>query len=243
MEFEGAFSERETKKIWNYEFPVLTLCYKVLFMNEQNQQTLETLQDIKRIMERSSRFISLSGLSGIAAGICALAGAWFANKEFGPYYGRYDYREEYSGEDFQQLKFRLLVIALAVLAAALASAFYFTWRKARHNKLPVWDLTAKRLTINMLIPPVAGGLFILAMYQYNEWRFISPACLVFYGLALVNASKYTLSDVRYLGLLQILLGLINTQFPEKGLYFWAAGFGLLHIIYGFVMWWKYEKNA
>jgi len=243
MEFEGAFSEGETKKIWNYEFPVLTLCYKVLFMNEQNQQTLETLQDIKRIMERSSRFISLSGLSGIAAGICALVGAWFANKEFGPYYGRYEYREEYSGEDFEQLKFRLLVIALAVLAAALASAFYFTWRKARHNKLPVWDLTAKRLSINMLIPLVAGGLFILAMYQYNEWRFIAPACLIFYGLALVNASKYTLSDVRYLGLFQILLGLINTQFPEKGLYFWAAGFGLLHIIYGFVMWWKYEKNA
>jgi len=234
---------KQTKKIWNYEFRVFTLYFKVLSMNEQNQQTLETLQDIKRIMERSSRFISLSGLSGIAAGICALVGAWFANKEFAPYYGRYEYRGEYAGEDFQQLKFRLLVIALAVLAAAWASAFYFTWRKARHNKLPVWDLTAKRLTINMLIPLVAGGLFILAMYQYNEWRFISPACLVFYGLALVNASKYTLSDVRYLGLLQILLGLINTQFHEMGLYFWAAGFGLLHIIYGFVMWWKYEKNA
>ena len=212
-------------------------------MNEQNQQTLETLQDIKRIMERSSRFISLSGLSGIAAGICALVGAWFANKEFTPYYGSYESRGEYAGEDFQHLKFRLLVIALAVLAAALVSSFYFTWRKARHNKLPMWDLTAKRLTINMLIPLVAGGLFILALYQYDEWRFISPACLIFYGLALVNASKYTLSDVRYLGLFQILLGLINTQFHEKGLYFWAAGFGLLHIIYGFVMWWKYEKNA
>src|SRR5688500_12443000 len=100
MEFEEPLVSRKTKKIWNYEFPVLTLCYKVLFMNEQNQQTRETLQDIKRIMERSSRFISLSGLSGIAAGICALVGAWFANKEFGPYYGRYDYRDNYSGEDF-----------------------------------------------------------------------------------------------------------------------------------------------
>src|SRR5687767_5555776 len=199
-------------------------------MNEENQQTLETLQDIKRIMERSSRFISLSGLSGIAAGICALVGAWFANKEFAPYYSSYESRGEYAGEDFQQLKFRLLVIALAVLAAAWTSAFYFTWRKARHNKLPVWDLTAKRLTINLLIPLVAGGLFILAMYQYDEWIFIAPACLVFYGLALVNASKYTLTDVKYLGLLQILLGLINTQFVGYGLYFWAAGFGVLHII-------------
>src|SRR6188474_2933759 len=210
-------------------------------MTEQNQQPLETLQDIKRLMERSSRFISLSGLSGIAAGICALAGAWFANKELAPYYGNHrvrgDFLDGYEGEDFPQLKFRLLVIAAAVLVAALVSAFYFTWRKARHNKLPVWDLTARRLTINMLIPLVTGGLFILAMYQYNEWKFISPACLIFYGLALVNASKYTLTDVRYLGLLQILLGLINTQYVGYGLYFWAVGFGVLHIIYGFVMWW------
>lgn len=216
--------------------------FKVLFMTEQNQQPLETLQDIKRMMERSSRFISLSGLSGIAAGICALVGAWFAYKELEPYYKGYNDRGGYSGEDFQTLKFRLLVIALAVLAAALVSSFYFTWRKARQNKLPVWDLTAKRLMTNMLIPLVSGGLFLLAMYQYNEWRFIAPACLVFYGLALVNAGKYTLTDVRYLGLFQILLGLISTQFVGYGLYFWAAGFGVLHIIYGFVMWWKYEKS-
>ena len=212
-------------------------------MTEQNQQTLETLQDIKRIMERSSRFISLSGLSGIAAGICALAGAWFAYKEFAPYYTEYNGRGVYSGEDFQLLKLRLLFIAIAVLAAALVSSFYFTWRKAKHNKLPIWDITAKRLMINMLIPLVTGGLFILALYRYNEWMFIAPACLIFYGLALVNASKYTLTDVRYLGLFQILLGLINTQFVGYGLYFWALGFGVLHIIYGFVMWWKYEKNS
>jgi len=129
-------------------------------MNEQNQQTLETLQDIKRMMERSSRFISLSGLSGIAAGICALVGAWFARKEFEPYYKSYEKRGDFAGDDFQQLKLRLLIIALAVLAAAWMSAFYFTWRKARHNKLPIWDLTAKRLTINMLIPLIAGGLFM-----------------------------------------------------------------------------------
>ena len=152
-------------------------------MNEQNQQTLDTLQDIKRMMERSSRFISLSGLSGIAAGICALLGAWFANKEFEPYYKNFDYRGSYSGDDFEQLKLRLLIIALAVLGAALVSAFYFTWRKAKHNKLPIWDLTAKRLTINMLIPLITGRFFIHPMNQVNEWRFIAPACLIFYGLA------------------------------------------------------------
>jgi hypothetical protein len=210
-------------------------------MNQQNQ-SLETLQDIKRIMERSSRFISLSGLSGIAAGICALIGAWFARKEFEPYYKDYEARGGFAGSDFQTLKFRLLIIALAVLAAAWLSAFYFTWRKAKQNKIPIWDSTARRLTINLLIPLMAGGIFVLALYQQNDWAFITPACLVFYGLALVNASKYTLTDIRYLGYCEIVLGLINTQFAGYGLYFWAAGFGVLHIIYGFAMWWKYEKN-
>ena len=94
----------------------------------------------------------------------------------------------------------------------------------------------------MLIPLATGGLFILAMLQYDEWRYIAPSCLIFYGLTLVNASKYTLTDIRYLGLMEIVLGLINTQFIGYGLYFWAVGFGVLHIVYGAIMWWKYERN-
>jgi hypothetical protein len=94
----------------------------------------------------------------------------------------------------------------------------------------------------MAIPLVTGGLLILAILRYDEWRFIAPLCLIFYGLALVNGSKYTLSEIRYLGICEILLGLINTQFVGYGLYFWAAGFGVLHIIYGFVMWWRYERS-
>ncbi len=211
-------------------------------MTEHPQQTLETLQDIKRMMERSSRFISLSGLSGIAAGICALIGAWFAKQKLDDYYVTFN-KDGYGDTNFYELKADLFIIAMLVLVAALMSAFYFTWRKAKHNKLPIWDLTTKRLAINMLIPLVAGGLFIMAFYQHDEWRYIAPACLVFYGLALVNASKYTLTDVRYLGFCEIILGLINTQFVGYGLFFWAAGFGLLHIIYGFAMWWKYERNA
>lgn len=217
-------------------------------MSEKNQPDpvsqsgLEALQDIKRIMERSSRFISLSGLSGIAAGICALAGAWFAQSKFGRYYHRYDERNFYEGSDFQQLKSELFVVAGIVLAAALTASFYFTWRKARQSHLPVWNHTSRKLLINMIIPLAAGGLFILALLQHNDWRFVAPSCLIFYGLALINAGKYTFTDIRYLGLLEVALGLINTQFIGYGLYFWAIGFGVLHIIYGAIMWWKYERK-
>lgn len=217
--------------------------YKVLFMSNQNQsETLRDISDIKRIMERSSRFISLSGLSGIAAGLCALAGAYFAYTILGKYYSDYN-QKGYTDENFIELKSKLLILAAIVLAAALIVAYIFTWRRAQKNRLPIWDLTARKLMWNVLIPLISGGLFILAMLRYSEWRFVAPACLIFYGLALVNGSKYTLTDIRYLGFMEIILGLVNMQYTGYGLYFWAAGFGVLHIVYGVIMWMKYERSA
>lgn len=209
-------------------------------MSEQNQH-LDAIHDIRRMMKRSSKFLSLSGLSGIAAGCWALIGAYFAYDWIAEYYNNYG-NNGYSGAVFQKLKFNLLLLAAAVLAAALVSAFFFTWRRASRNKLPFWDHTTRSLTLNMLIPLITGGLLILAMLRYDEWRFVGPLSLVFYGLALVNASKYTINDILYLGLSEIVLGLLNTQFIGYSLYFWAVGFGVLHIIYGFAMWWKNERR-
>lgn len=213
-------------------------------MSEKNQQhdSLQDIHDIRQIMERSSRFISLSGLSGIAAGVCALVASWFAYDWIAEYYTRYDSRKGYYGVDFQHLKLNLMALAAGVLVIALGLAYYFTWRRARHNKVALWNLTSRKLMWNLLIPLVSGGIFILAMLNENEWRFVAPACLIFYGLALVNGSKYTLSEIRYLGYFEIMLGLISTQFVGYGLYCWAFGFGVLHIIYGTIMWWKYERK-
>ncbi len=210
--------------------------------NQPAADSLKDIQDIRRIMERSSRFISLSGLSGIAAGVCALVACWFASQQIADYYKQYDMAGHFDGPAFQRLKLNLLVLAAAVLSIALVTAFYFTWRRAHQKKLPVWDLTSRKLAWNMIVPLASGGLFVLAMLQYNEWRFVAPGCLIFYGLALVNGSKYTLSDIRYLGYLEIILGLVCTQFTGYGLYFWAAGFGVLHVVYGVGMWWRYERE-
>jgi hypothetical protein len=215
-------------------------------MNSQNQP-IEDLQHIKKMMERSSRFISLSGLSGISAGICALTGAWFAysslylyNQEHNILYtkeqGRYT-----SGDSLTVLTTDLLTIALLTFAGACITSFFFTWLRSKKNGTSLWGTTTLRLFWNTVIPLASGGLFLFRSMQLENYELIAAGCLIFYGLALVNASKYTLSEVRYLGYCQILLGIVNLWMPGYSLYFWAAGFGVLHIVYGLLMWFKYER--
>lgn len=204
-------------------------------MNEQ-KQSLEALQDIKRMMERSSKFISLSGWSGISAGICALIGAWLANKELNLWY---TYSSGY--DSYRSLLTKLILIGIGTFAGAFLSALLFTALRSKKTKVPLWGSTTARLLWNLLIPLIIGGIFLLRMIQLHQYQLIAPGCLLFYGLALINASKYTLGEIRYLGYGQLILGVSNLWMGSHGLYFWAAGFGCLHIIYGIVMWLKYEK--
>ena len=209
---------------------------------DSQQQSLADIQDIKRIMERSSRFISLSGLSGIAAGCFGLAASAIAYSWINNYYVNYNGRGHWDLNDFAQLEWKLFLLGIFTMGLALLSGFYFTWKKAKRSNMVVWNTSSKRLLINLGIPLLTGGVFIYAMLLNNEWKFIGPACLLFYGLALINGSKYTLDEIRYLGILEIILGCINLFLPGYGLYFWAAGFGILHIIYGVLMWNKYERT-
>ncbi len=212
-------------------------------MNNENEQ-LEALSEIRSMMERSSRFISLSGLSGVAAGVFALAGAALVyNHLHLGITSAWDYNEviNMTNAEFSNFFFFLMVTATGVLLASLAAGIFFTVRKAKVARLKVWDATAKRLVINMFIPLVAGGLFCLSLLMHHIIGVVPPAVLIFYGLACVNASKYTLHDVRYLGLIEIVLGLIGLVFMEYSLLLWAIGFGVLHIIYGIVMYYKYER--
>ncbi len=135
-----------------------------------------------------------------------------------------------------------MLVAAAVLLGALTTGSYFTWRKARQQGLPIWDLTARKAMFNLAVPLVTGGLFILGMIYNGFFGFISPACLIFYGLALINASKYTMPELRYVGFSEAILGILATFWLGYGLFFWALGFGVVHILYGILMWWKYERT-
>lgn len=201
-------------------------------------QNLQTLKDIRKIMERSSRFISLSGWSGITAGTCALIGAvvaWYRIKFY--------YSQEFNSDFVCPgcLKRDLLLIATFVFAAAFITAILFTFLKSKREGVAIWGNSARRLLWNTLLPMIVGAFMLWRMMELRQYELVAPASLIFYGLALVNGSKYTMGEVRYLGYAEIILGIINLWLYHAGLYCWAIGFGVFHIIYGVAMWWKYDR--
>lgn len=211
---------------------------------DKQQEQLETLREIRSLMERSSRFISLSGLSGVIAGIAAITGTVAAYIYLGLSPGEPGYyhfaTNENGGLNPEFFKF-MTADAIVVLMVSLTSALILTARKARRHGLSPWDPASKRLLANILIPLAAGAVYCLTLLYHRNIAFIAPATLIFYGLALLNAGKYTLNDVRYLGVIEIITGLIASLVIEYGLLFWAFGFGIVHIVYGITMYYKYGK--
>lgn len=198
----------------------------------------EDLTHIRSMMERSSRFISLSGLSGVVAGCIALVGAtyvYFLLEKSG-----IDYFDGERNLYSVSLVEELVIVAFVVLVVAIFSGYIFTANKSKKNNRPIWDVTTKRMLINFAIPLVTGGLFCLALLYHHLIVLLAPSTLVFYGLALVSASQYTFKEIRYLGFCQIVLGLISFFLLGWGLVTWAIGFGVLHIIYGIIMHLKYK---
>jgi hypothetical protein len=206
-------------------------------MKEEKQKTnhLQTLAEIKALMEQSSRFVSLSGISGVFVGLIAIAGALavylhLGLTSFSPTLSLTTPEKQF-----------ILIVAGLVLLLSLVTSFAFSRQRAKKNNHDVWSPAAKRLMINMMIPLVAGGIVLLYLLINDLYQLLIPIALLFYGVSLLNAGKFSLDEVRHLGILQIMTGLVALWFPEFGLFFWILGFGILHIIYGFLMYNKYER--
>jgi hypothetical protein len=200
----------------------------------ESNNYLKDISEIKNMMNKSSRFISLSGLSGILAGIYALVGASIAY-----YLVSHSVRGYLILDGSIFIKCFAILISVAILSAI--TAIYLTTRKAKKNGEKIWDTSSKRLLINFLIPLVTGGIYILIILNQERYGHTAALMLIFYGLALINASKYSLGDIRYLGYTEVVLGLICALYPSYGFWFWVVGFGIMHIIYGTFMYFKYDR--
>ncbi len=216
----------------------LTLCHKALYMLSHNKQ--DDIAQIRAIMERSTRFLSLSAWASLLAGVYALVGAWLAYKYI--YFAPQVLYGHLQNNLFAPQVVPLLLIAGSVFVMAAATGIGLSWHKARKAGERLWTRSARRALANFVIPMMAGVVFIVVLYVRGYYGLIAASTLIFYGLALLNAGNFTFSDVRTLGMLQMFTGLLAAIFPSKGLLFWAMGFGLLHIVYGVLLHWKYERK-
>jgi hypothetical protein len=205
--------------------------------------SFEDIKVIRKMMEESTRFLSLSGLSGVFAGVVSIIGAYLVylfildngEIEF------FTYLSGLTDPNYPVSGWLLIVDALTVLGLAITFALVFSLRKARRDKKKFMTPISLRMLLNLSIPLFTGGVFVIALVLADQLLFIVPCFLIFYGLALVNAGKFTFSEIFYLGLLEIIIGLVALFVPEWGLIFWLAGFGVLHIIYGAAMYRRYER--
>jgi len=208
-------------------------------MKEQ-QDYIRDIAEMRSMMERSSKFLSLSGLAGVMAGIYALLGAFIAYQflHYNP-----DRFSGYNAENglLSADLLKLILLALCVLALAVGTAIFLSANKAKKSGEKIWNATSRRLLAHMAVPLVAGGLLILAIISKGLPGLVAPFSLIFYGLALFNASKFTYEEVKSLGLIEIGLGLFSAWFVEYGLICWAVGFGIVHIVYGIYMHYRYER--
>jgi hypothetical protein len=194
--------------------------------NKQYQEQLEALSGIRNLMERSSRYLPLSGKAGVAIGVLSLICSLIVDAYF---------RIHEDNLKHLSLLFGTLFVICLVIEILMAD------RNSRQKGVPAWDAIAKRFLINLFIPMFVGGIYCFALIQQHQLLLVLPATLIFYGLALINASRYTMEDIRYLGFAELILGLVASFFPEYGLIAWAIGFGVLHVLYGAIIYFKYEK--
>lgn len=212
---------------------------------KSTQEQLDAIQDMRNMMERSSRFLSLSGLSGVAIGIFALMGVTvlYLKLDLHPLESGFRAILETTSPTFSNELFQFIILdALIVLVGSLLAGTIMSINRSKKLNLPAWDSAAKRLLTNLMIPLVAGGLLCLIFIQKGQLEMLAPLTLLFYGLALVNASKYTVDEIRNLGILQIILGLLAAWQTDFGLLCWAIGFGILHIGYGLFIHTKHQKQ-
>ncbi len=212
---------------------------------------IEDLQEIRKMMEGSSKFLSLSGLSGIFAGLTGLVGTFLAYLEIAHFENMY-LSNQLAGTVVRaewNLLFELSIMAVIVLVVALLFGFFFTWRKAKKENQTLISPLSFRLVRSLMVPLFFGGCFVIIAVYHGMIGLVVPATLIFYGMGLLNASKYVHVDIKYLAVSEMILGLAafaTLEYTYDGimrmLIYWGLGFGVLHILYGTIIYFRYDAK-
>ena len=198
------------------------------------EKQIEDLKTIRVMKEKSSEFLSLSGLSGVMTGITAIVGAAFA------YFFLLQDPANLGLNSIQEIGI-LLTDAIVVILVSIGFVLFFSLKKARKNKQKLFNNVYLRILYKLAVTMVTGGIFALIFLYRGDVEILASITLIFYGLALVNASKYTYYEIYSLGIVEIVLGLAAAIFLYYGIILWTIGFCICHIVYGLIIYKKYDS--
>ena len=193
-------------------------------------KALESVFEIKELMEKSSKFISVSGIAAILAGIYALAGAYIATQVITS--------DMYLSDTLKLMA----IIAMTVLAAAAVTAGILSYCKSQKTGQKFFSRLTYRALWNFSFPMLTGGVLCISILMHEYYDILASVMLLFYGLALVNVSKFTYSSIVWLGYAFICLGVVDCFWEGHSLLFWTIGFGGFHILYGILFYLHYERK-
>ncbi len=208
-------------------------------MKDKNDY-LKDLAEIRSMMERSSKFMSLSGWAGTIAGFYALLAAAATYFYFDVNPTKMMYTVE-TDPEFMAVIPNVAYAGLTAMVFAIGNAIALSSKNAGKKGESVWNAASKQLVANMAVPLSSGAVLILILMNYGLYGLVAPLTLIFYGLALFHAGKFTFDDVKILGLIQVILGLAASFLLDYSLMIWAFGFGVVHIVYGTYMYYRYER--
>jgi len=218
-----------------------TLQYKVKRM--EHQKHLENLSELKSILSKNTRFLSFSGLSGVIAGITALAGEYlFYNLYLATFSSSSNYADVRNLADMK-LFYSALLIALSIIGISVIVGVILARKKIRMQGSTVNRDLLKNTLIHILVPILVGGAICFVASFTDHFIYIPAFLLIFYGLGLFNGSRFSFDDLKIVGLVFMGLGLITYAYPNLSMWTWGLGFGVGHILYGLRVYFVHDRKS
>ena len=176
----------------------------------------DDLRFIRDTMERSSAFTAVSGWGHVLLGATAVAAAALAARQV---------------SSFAWLKV-WLAEGLVAVAIGLLSC---TW-KANRRGLPLFSGPARKVALGLAPPLVAGAFLTFLLFRAGLQSALPATWLLLYGAGIMTGGAFSVAIVPVMGLCFMLLGGLAVLAPAAwGNWFLAAGFGALHIVFGFLI--------
>ena len=188
--------------------------------NEQppalHERAMDNLRFIRETMERASAFTAVSGWAQVATGATAIVASVLAARQA-------------SALGWLTVWFTEALLSLVISGWAMR-------RKAHALETPLLSAPGRKVVLSLAPPLFAGALLTVPLYRAHLTEAIPGMWLLLYGTGIVTGGAFSVRIVPVMGLCFMLFGALALVSPASWANYWmAAGFGVLHIIFGIVI--------